>query len=202
MRFTTSSSPTRLFFTIALFTTLLLTQTEATSCMSSALINVKLAAYAVRALAYGVPRNAVWCVHRAVRAERMQEVSIGDKRVSCMSSKRLATVIGTSLPNCVVRHGGAHRGTAATAAAAARRPVTVSSELVRTSERTIAKMTNLRLPFVSRMGCNQDNWCHCYCNSGCHYCCSSAGVGLPGSPSFNCFKNIGCAPRHLQVCPK
>ena len=182
------------FITLILLLTLLATRTYATTCMSSALMNVKLAAYAVRAIAYGVPRNAVWCVHRAVRAERLQHITVGDKHIECMSSKRLTTLIGSSLPECVARYGGAHRGTHQ-----ARRPVAVTTKLVPTSER-YAKATRLRLPFTMRRQCRDDNWCHCYCNSGCHYCCSALASGVPGNPTSVCFNRIGCTQKRLQKC--
>lgn len=58
---------------------------------------------------------------------------------------------------------------------------------------------------LSLLGVVSERWncqqypCFCYCDSGCHYCCSYSGVGIPGQPGYNCFLNVGCPPHHV-VC--
>ncbi len=40
--------------------------------------------------------------------------------------------------------------------------------------------------------------CFCYCDSGCHYCCTLDGVGTPGSQSWICFDELGCTPDYIN----
>lgn len=59
---------------------------------------------------------------------------------------------------------------------------------------TIARMFYGRrrgLKVASRWAC-KTNRCNCFCDSGCHFCCSYAGVGIPGSPDRECFEETGC----------
>ena len=79
------------------------------SCMPSEMVYVKFKAFAVRAQAYGLPRKAVLCVHRALQGQRMLRTTARSKSVECVASQRLGTVMGSSMPNCVDQSGGADR---------------------------------------------------------------------------------------------
>lgn len=138
-------------------------------CVSAKQVKDTLDTYSVRAIALGVPQAALSCVHRTVHSAA---VAAG---TDCFHTERFGEVMGGALPECI-------------------------------------KSSSPELPFVSRIesslptavrrraakkGCRP--WCHCYCDSGCHYCCSFRGSGIPGRPWQSCFRNLRC-PIGLSRC--
>lgn len=184
------------------------------ACMSTALLAAKLAAYGARATALGIPRVAVECVSRSVYASRFQSVFIGPGRISCIDEQKLGHTMGVNLARCMraasntnapfranmLLHGSqAKQPPSPVAAPAAVRQVTrvpaVPKHLTRVARLIYDTKTALKV--AARWNC-EINRCHCYCDSGCHFCCSYTGVGIPGQPGAECFEEAGCPAPFVQ----
>lgn len=162
-------APKSVFLRMPIFA-LLLFQLVASECITAKFMKDTLATYSVRAVSLGIPQATISCIHRKVHLEAAS-VKAAEGTNACFHHERFGEVIGDALPKCI-------------------------------------KSSSPEIPSVSRIfttvrrrraapACKP--WCHCYCDSGCHYCCSFRGAGIPGKPWQACFRNLRC-PQGLTKC--
>lgn len=149
---------------------ILLFQLASAQCVDSELLKDSLATYSVRAISLGIPEATISCIHRKVNLEAAS-VAAAEGTNACFHHERFGEVIGNALHNCIKS----------------------SSPEIPSVARIFTTVRRRTAP----AGCKP--WCHCYCDSGCHYCCSFRGSGIPGKPWQACFRNQRC-PLGLVKC--
>ncbi len=187
-------------------------------------MNSKLDLYSKKALEMDIPATVVACVKSAVDSiPRKKE----GKENSCVDETTFDLVMGKSLPRCMTDEAVGADAKRANGVLGAKlkekglkigAPVTriISAELqeadthrqVGSSEQTSRKPSHVDGSLgqiTARWDCDIYQ-CFCRCDSGCHYCCTLKGSGMPGTPQHACLSSLGCPPdsngEYSSNCPE